>query len=325
MKALRLVVWGLGRHAVGRIVPAVAAVSGLDLHGVCSRSPASVASSTAQWKCRGWTDPESMLKDPSVDIVYVASPIALHAEHGRQVLEAGKHLWCEKPFTSRATSTRQLVELSRKHDRSICEGHMYLHHPQFRQLSSYIAGGRIGSIMGVAFRFGIPRLEHPGFRADPALDGGALFDVGCYPVSAVQALFPDATHRLAHSRVCWRDKSGIDTDGYAVLELSTGAVATLEWRRNVAYRNEIDVWGDRGSLFTDKIFSKSATYVPIFRFRDAQGAETTESGQAGDHFVAMLRDFREMIDDPAAIDVERGRVLWRAEVVDQIWSAAGRL
>lgn len=316
----RLVVWGLGRHACKNVLPAISAASGVELYGVCSRNPTTVLECSTLWKCKGWTAPDSMLGDPRVEIVYVVTPIGLHAEHGKRVLEARKHLWCEKPLTSRLRRTLELMDLSRRHRLSICEGHMYLHHPQFRQLCTYVSEGRLGAIASVGCRFGIPRLEHPGFRSDPALGGGALFDVGCYPISAIQTLFPDETQRIAYSTVVSRNGEGVDTDGQALIQLSNGAVAHVEWRINVAYRNEIDVWGDKGSLFTDKVFSKPATYVPVFGIRDAHGAETTEPGEAADHFVIMLQDFRDMMDDVGTIESERRRIIRRAEVLEEIRS-----
>jgi predicted dehydrogenase len=147
-----------------------------------------------------------------------------------------------------------------------------------------------------------------------------LFDVGCYPISAVHALFPEATASVACASVQSRDGWPLDTDGHAVLELSNGAVAFLQWRINGAYRNEIDVWGDRGSAFTDKIFSKPADYVPLFRLRDMRGQETIEPGHAADHFVLMLQNFSEMIDDKLALESERRRIVRSADVMARIWS-----
>ena len=322
MKPLRLAVWGLGGHAVGKILPAVAAADGLALAGVCSRNAGAVAECSAAWRCIGWTDPKAMLRDDRVDIVYVATPIALHAEHGRHVLEAGKHLWCEKPLTTSRDRTMELMALSRAQGRAVFEGHMYLHHPQFRQLRSYVAGGRLGTIASIACRFGIPRLERPGFRTDPALGGGALLDVGCYPVSALQALFPDDRERVLSARSFTRDGWGLDTDGDALIELSGGAVAHLEWRINSSYRADIDVWGDKGSVFTEKMFSKPATYVPVLHLRDVKGTETTERTDAADHFVLMLRDFRIMIDDGMAVESQRCSITRRADVLEQIRSVS---
>lgn len=321
MTSRRLAVWGLGRHALGKVLPAIADAGGLELHGVCSRDAQRVAECAERWRCRGWTDPASMLRDDAIDVVYVATPIALHGEHGRRVLEAGKHLWCDKPLAASRDAVLLLLERSARLGLAVCEGHMYLHHPQFQQVRRYITEGRLGRVTSIECRFGIPRLEQPGFRSDPSLGGGALFDVGCYPISAVHALFPESAASVVYSSVEFRDGWPLDTDGHALLQLSNDAVAHLEWRINGSYRNEIDVWGDRGSVFTDKIFSKPADYVPFFRVRDARGSETIEPGQAADHFVLMLRNFSKMIDDKDALESEHRRIARSADVMDRIWSA----
>jgi predicted dehydrogenase len=157
---------------------------------------------------------------------------------------------------------------------------MYLHHPQFRQLADLIGEGRFGQLRSIACRFGIPPLSFESFRSDPALGGGALLDVGGYTVSAVQALCPDAECRVAYARVIARPGSAVDTDGEAFVELSTGMVAHLEWRTGSAYRNEISVWGDAGSVLTDKIFSKPPDYVPVFEVRDLRGTVSLVLGSA---------------------------------------------
>lgn len=319
---MRLALWGLGRHASDKILPAVAATEGLELYGVCSRDVSNVSTSSRTWGCKGWTEPAPMLSDPHVDIVYVATPIGLHFEHAAAALAAGKHAWCEKPLTSRLQDTLNLVELSRRQKLSLCEGHMYLHHPQFAQLARYVSGGRFGPLLSVGFRFGIPRLAHPGFRTDPILGGGALLDVGCYPVSALDALFPDAAQTVSYASISSRGGAPVDTDGSAVIELSNGAVATLEWRTDAAYRNEADIWGEQGSLFTDRIFSKPAEYKPQLRLRDVHGVESTEPVDAADHFVLMLRYFRDVIGDVEAMETERGRITRRAQVLEKIGSVA---
>jgi predicted dehydrogenase len=264
-----------------------------------------------------------MLGDASVDVVYVSTPIGLHAAHGRQVLEAGKHLWCEKPLTSRLADTRQLLELSRERGRSVCEGLMYLFHPQFQRLSEYVRDGHLGRIVSVGSAFGIPRLEHPGFRNDPILGGGALFDLGCYPVSALLALFPDADPDVAFATIGSRDAAPVDTDGQAIVRLSNGVVAHLEWRIECGYRNQIVVWGESGCVSTDLIFSKPETHVPAFTLCDAKGVCRSETGTAANHFVAMLEAFGEWSVDPGQIEDERRRIARRAQALDDIRSLAG--
>lgn len=322
MKPLRVAVWGLGRHAINKILPAVTSAGELKLYGVCSRNAPNVAMYSELWKCKGWTDAASMLRDPGVDIIYVATPIGLHAEHGKQVLDARKHLWCEKPLTCVLQDTLELLESSRRQGLSICEGHMYLHHPQFQQLSKYIIDSTIGPVRSIGCKFGIPKLKHAGFRSDPTLGGGALFDVGCYPISAIQALFPHEKLDVSYASITTPNDSTIDTDGYAIVTLSNGAAAHLEWRTNCAYRNEIDIWGEKGSVSSDKIFSKPIDHIPAFRLRDAHGVETTEYGVTGDHFLSMLQYFWGTIHDLKYAQAERDHILRRAELLDRIWSVS---
>ena len=323
MSELGIAVWGVGRHATERILPAVALARGLALRGVCGRDPHRVETAASTWQCRGWTDEAGMLGDSSVDVVYVATATGCHAGHAARVLASGKHLWCEKPFTTDLRSTVDLVETSRRVERAVGEGYMYLHHPQFRQLTALVGSGGLGELRSISCRFGIPPLSAESFRSDPARGGGALFDVGGYPVSAIQALFPEVECRVVHARIARRPGSAVDTDGEAVLELSTGVTAHLEWRTGSAYRNEISVWGDAGSVFTDKIFSKPPDYVPVFEVRDVRGALTVVPGNAANHFVAMLESFVECTVDGRGAEAERRKIVRRAEVVDRIWYFRG--
>jgi NDP-hexose-3-ketoreductase len=323
VKPLRVVVWGLGRHAVKNILPALASISGLELYGVCSRTESTVEACVQDWNCKGWTDAASMLLDPVVDVVFVATPIGLHFAHGMRVLEANKHFWCEKPLTCRLQDTLGLLDRSRSKGLSVCEGHMYLYHPQFSKLSGYVHTGRLGATVSIECKFGIPPLQQETFRTDPALGGGALFDVGCYPVSAIQGLFPEERVDVNYSRISKQDSSEVDTDGHAIITLSNGVTAHLEWRINCAYRNEIDIWCERGSVFSDKVFSKPANHVPVFTLRNAQGVETIEYGESGNHFSLMLQNFLGTVSDLSAAEAERCRIAGRAELLERIAQRAG--
>jgi len=319
MSTLRIAVWGLGPHAVRKILPAIAASPLVRLSGVCSRNAESVAAQARLWNCTGWTDVGAMLEDQEVDVVYVATPIGLHAEHGRCVLQAGKHLWCEKPLAMNLDATLDLLGMARRKRLSVCEALMYLYHPQFQQLRAYMTGGRLGTVLSAGSRFGIPKLEYASFRSDRSLGGGALFDLGCYPVSAIHALFPEHETRVVTSHVGTRAGSAVDTDGTTVLEVANGVTAHLEWRIDCAYRNELTLWGTEGSVSTHQIFSKPPTYVPEFELRDLRGVATVETGVAADHFAAMLDRFARVTNGTVDEHPEHTRIVQTARVMDEIW------
>ena len=201
---------------------------------------------------------------------------------------------------------------------------MYLHHPQFDEMKRYASNGSLGRIRSIHCGFGIPALDNPGFRDKPELGGGAMLDVGSYATSAVLALVGEEELRVESARITASPGSAVDTDGWAVLSTPGGTIATLEWRINCAYRNELDIWGSEGSVFSDRIFSKPADYVPEFRLRDSKGNERRVLGQPADHFRAMLEDFRWTISDPVRAEVERDRIEARARLLDRIALAARR-
>lgn len=320
MKPLRVAVWGLGQHAISKILPAISAVDGLELYGVCSRDDYAVSYAAAVWNCLGWTNPKLMLSDLSVDVVYVATPIALHHQHGKQVLDANKHFWCEKPLTSSLKDSMELLESAKNKGLSMCEGHMFLHHPQFQNLKKFLNSDQLGKILSVDARFGIPTLENPGFRSNPALGGGAFFDVGCYPVAAILDLFLEAEVCVNYAKISELVDSVVDTNGEAIVNISNGVSAHLEWRIHSSYRNEINIWGKKGSLFTTKIFSKQPDYSPHFYIRDAHGIQSKKKGIAANHFQLMFRSFMDTIYSYEKAELERKSIIRRAILMDQIWT-----
>jgi len=320
VRSLRVAVWGLGRHAVTKILPAISTVDGLELYGVCSRNINTVGTSAHKWNCIGWNDPTLMLCDPKVDIIYVSTPIGLHYQHGKQVLDAKKHLWCEKPLTCNLQNTLELVGIAENNALSICEGLMFLYHPHYQKLTHYVEGSQLGKILSLDSKFGIPRLENESFRTNCSLGGGAFFDVGCYTIAAILGLFSTAEARLTYAKISIPAGSTVDTSGQALVTLSNGVNANLEWRINCSYRNEISIWGENGSLFTTRIFSKQFDYSPLFYLKDMLGAESAEHGLSGDHFQLMFQEFLSTIYDFKKVELERIQIMRRAVLMDQIWS-----
>jgi predicted dehydrogenase len=262
-----------------------------------------------------------MLQDPRLEVVYLSTPIGLHAVQGKAVLASKRHLWCEKPIAASPGQALELVNLSREHGVTLAEGFMYLHHAQFARLREIVDSGQLGQLQQVTIRFGIPPLDNPGFRNDPALGGGAFLDVGSYPISAVDALLGGSDPEVLYSGIVVPPGSPVDTSGRAFLRYpgsGSPVDAILEWGINRAYRNEIDLWGSTGSVSTDRIFSKSADYVPKFRFLDRTGIESFESGRAENHFLAMFRRFHELTSDGEAAERERVAIVRRAGLINQI-------
>ncbi len=325
MNTLRVVVWGLGKHSLNKILPALVDTPGLELYGVCSRNKDVVASAANKFRCKGSLDPRAMLFDENVDVVYLSTPIGLHFTHGEMILLAGKNLWCEKPLVSRLEDACTLTDMALAKGLQIAEGYMFKYHPHFQQLLQLCKQGCIGSIRSATFRFGVPPLTNPGFRTDPALGGGAFLDVGCYPVAAALEVFAGTSYSLRYSNITMMQGQGVavDKSGRAIIEFAGGAEVNLEWGINCSYRNEVDIWGESGGIYSEMIFSKPSDYQPYFIISDQNGRKTKVLSVAENHFKIMFEYFRGLTLDIAGAVDELVKIRDRAKLIELIKVASG--
>ena len=316
MSLLNVAVCGLGSHAKNRILPALSAIDEIKLIGVCSRNAEVVQTCAEHWDCYGWNDPERMLNSTEVDVVYIATPIGVHFSLAKQAIEAGKHVWCEKPLTCRYIDTQKLVSLAEERGKVLTESFMYLYHSQFHRVKRFVNDSK--GVYSVICRFGIPALDRPGFRNSSELCGGALWDVATYTVSALLPLFPNQQVKVIFAEVLTKKGLQVDNEGRAVLRFSQGATAYLEWGVGVGYKNEIDLWTKDGSFFTDKIFSKPKGYRPQYQIRDLNGNQSLENGKQSEQFIDMFHNFLRIMNDKEKALTERENILKRAKLMNDI-------
>ncbi|MDW8107168.1 MAG: Gfo/Idh/MocA family oxidoreductase [Armatimonadota bacterium] len=127
---------------------------------------------------------EALFADPEVEIVYVATPHSLHAENTLAALQAGKHVLCEKPFTLNASQAEQVIRAARASGKFVMEGMWTRCFPLIREVVRRVQAGELGEVRLVMADFGFRPPFDPNSRLfAPALGGGALLDVGVYPVS----------------------------------------------------------------------------------------------------------------------------------------------
>lgn len=312
---VRVAVWGLGPHARNKIVPAIAECSVTTLAGVTTRNPEIGGALAAQFGTRYFETPAEMLASPEVDIVYLSTPIGLHSSQGLDVLSAGKHLWCEKSLTSSAEATRLLASQASARGLGLCEAFMYLYHPQWRRLQ-HLVNYEVGTLHSISARFTMPWPKEPGFRRSPELGGGALLDVGCYPVSLALALA--AGDPMVLTAAVRSDGGGVDVDGHATLRFPSGTLAQLEWGFGRAYLNDLAISGERASLSADRVFSKSGAQQPTIEMGDMHGNRRPENIEQRNAFVAMLEAFAASLGDEPAMERLRAQAVRQAVTLERI-------
>ena len=130
---MNLVVWGLGKHAINKILPAVDNSDKFILYGVFTRNNKKLTHVQDLYNVKAWNSSVQMFKDKNIDAIYLATPPALHKEQAVDILDNGIHLLCEKPITLSYKDTAYLIEKAIKSKLVLFEGLMYKYHPQYQQ------------------------------------------------------------------------------------------------------------------------------------------------------------------------------------------------
>jgi predicted dehydrogenase len=175
---------------------------------------------------RVYTDYESLVADPDIDAVYIATTHNFHHENIRLCLENGRHVLCEKPFTVNAAQTEELIKLAREKNLFMMEAVWTRFLPAIRKLQELLAEGIIGEVLTVKADFSIYGDFGDEHRLkNKALAGGALLDLGIYPVTFASIVFGEEPSLIQSSAVT--GNTGVDDRSFYLFEYEGGRRAQL--------------------------------------------------------------------------------------------------
>jgi predicted dehydrogenase len=189
-------VLGAARIAVNQVIPAMQQGEWSDVTAIASRNlkkARDVAQSLGIPKSYG--SYEELLADPDVEAVYNPLPNHLHVSWSIKAAEAGKHVLCEKPLSLTAAQAMQLLAARDRCGVKIGEAFMVRTHPQWMTVRNLIREGHIGELRSITGFFSYTNLDPQNIRNIPAAGGGALMDIGCYPITTSRFIFGDEPRR----------------------------------------------------------------------------------------------------------------------------------
>jgi predicted dehydrogenase len=189
---------------------------------------------------------EALAADPNVDAIYVATPHNYHHDHTLLALRHGKHVLCEKPFAINAVQATAMVDEARRQKLFLMEAMWSRFLPIIVETRKLIAEGAIGKVQMIQSDFGFRASFNPASRLfDPALGGGALLDVGVYPIS-LAAMVLGQPDRIA--AIAALGATGIDENTGILLGFPGGEVALLSTTIRATTLQEAIILGDNGSI-----------------------------------------------------------------------------
>jgi predicted dehydrogenase len=265
----------------------------------------------------------ALIESPHVDAIYNALPPNLHEQWSVAALESGKHVLCEKPFAMNAAEARRMATAADASKRLLLEAFHYRFHPYFQRVLEMLADDVIGDIRHVKAQFDV-RIPYDSseFRHIPTLGGGALMDLGCYPVHWVRSLI-GSEPRVVRAE-CVRSEAGVDVSTRASLNFPGGATAEIATamhemsaRRHYA---RVVIEGEKGRLILENPIAPHNGNKII---TEVEGAARSESIEGESTYYYQLKHFAAAVDGREAPLTGGEDAINNMQLIDNIYMAAG--
>jgi xylose dehydrogenase (NAD/NADP) len=218
-----------------------------ELFAVASRSQERASQYAASWKIpRFFSSYEDLLADPEIDVIYNSLPNALHAEWSIKAMQMGKNILCEKPLTTKTKDADDVIKAAKNTGKIIVEAFMYRHHPQTILVKQLIDDGEIGNLQLIRGSFCYYNTRPLDPRFDPALGGGSLWDIGCYPISYARYLTGKEPIEVYGHQVT--GPTGVDLFYAGHMLFPDGVICQFESSFISTQKVEMEITGDKGRI-----------------------------------------------------------------------------
>ncbi len=288
---MRWGVLGAAKIAVEKVIPAMQRGEWSEVAALASRDEARAREAAGRLGvARAYGSYEELLADPEIEAVYNPLPNHLHVPWTVRAAEAGKHVLCEKPVALDAAGARTLLEARDRTGVRIQEAFMVHTHPQWVGVRELVRAGRVGELRAFECHFSFFNQDPANIRNRREWGGGALMDIGCYPIHLSRFVFGGEPRRV--SGLVERDPAmGIDRLTSAVLEYPSGH-ATFTCSIQMAFHQSVHVFGTQGRIEIEIPFN-APTDRPTRIFVDGETHEFPACNQytiQGDLFSRAVRE-----------------------------------
>jgi predicted dehydrogenase len=297
---LRIGILGTANIARG-FIQGVSASQRLTVSAIASRDDAKAAAFARDFAiARHFGSYEALLADRDTDAVYIPLPNSLHAQWSIAAARAGKHVLCEKPLSATAAEARAMFDAARAHGVHLVEGFPYRAQPQTLKLRELLQAGVIGEVRLMQAAFGFTLGAGENIRLNPQLAGGALMDVGAYPVSLARMVArsrPTRVQAVAH----W--SGGVDRTLAATLQFAGGLFAQINCSFSTCLHRQALLVGSNGMIQTTYLNHTSTASEAALQLRIGTGRDAVDSiveTSPVNGFLAEAESFERLVRQGAA-------------------------
>lgn len=320
MDHIRWGILGASKFASTTMGPAIHAARGSELAALASSDPARAAARfNFHPGLRVHDSYEALLADPGIDAVYVPLPHTLHVPWGVKALEAGKPVLVEKPLALRAGDIQPLIDAAGRTGLLAAEAYMIVHHPQWNRLRALLEDGAIGDVIQVDGIFTYDNRADPGnIRNKPETGGGALPDIGVYPIGAARHAL-GAEPQVTGARIAW--ENGVDATAQ-VHALIGDAVLNVLVSMRMAKRQEMTFHGTDGQIHMPAPFNPGSFAEAQLHVTGPDGIRRIERFPAADQYVLQVEAFGHSLRTGADYPWSLQDALGTQNALDAVYAAA---
>jgi predicted dehydrogenase len=315
---LRFGILGAAKIAPAALIEPAAAEAGVRVVGVAARDRARAQAFAKQHRIpEVFSDYEALLRSDTIDAIYVPLPAALHCEWSIRALHAGKHVLCEKPFASNALEAERMADAAERTGRVLAEAFHWRYHPLAEHIRA--AAGEIAPFRHLDAHFTVPFHTSDDIRFVYELGGGALMDLGCYPLQWVRFLAGEPEVVRARAEL---GPPKVDIAMTADLRFAGGVTAQVRcsMQRDLPLGAQLEVEGERGRLVVQNPLAPHLGHE--LRLETSEGTRT--EGVKGDSTYAhQLRAFRTWVEGGPAMPTDARDAVLGMRAIDAIYRAAG--
>lgn len=262
-----------------------------------------------------------LIESNNIDAVYLPLPPGLHYQWAKEALAAGKHILVEKPCTTALSNTQDLLQEAGDKQLAVHENYMFAFHDQLKDVNDIVSSGEIGDVRLYRVSFGFPMRAQNDFRYNKALGGGALLDCGGYTLKYASMLL-GSTAKIKYAQSNNIYGFGVDMYGSAALVNDEGVTVQVAFGMDHNYKCELEVWGSKGTLYTNRILTAPAGLAPEVTIRKGNDEEKRNL-PADDAFKKSILHFSRCIEDNATREENYQTLLRQAKLVDSFKELSG--
>lgn len=285
---------------------------------------------------------EKMLASDVVDAVYIPLPNGLHHEWTIKAAQHGKHVLCEKPLAGTAQQVREIIAARDANHVTIMEAFMYRFHPKTLKWKEMLDRGAVGEIHLIRASFTFFLREPRNIRMNKALAGGALMDLGCYPVNIsrlaagtdpiavyASAVWGENAETVTHDEPRIRTltgenaaSEGVDHTMSAVLEFPNNVKAVVDWSFTTDHHQWLGVAGSRGNLGVTAPFRMGEEDQVILYDHGGKHEEVIVGG--ANEYHRMVDHFADAVLNHKPVSYTLENSLGQAQTIDALYESARR-